>query len=269
MSTLVGLVAYLKDWQMTKTIMTSDWTLLPKTLEAARAAASTYYYDGRPCRHGHVAPRRTHNTDCYQCVLDRAIARNHRKREEGRPARQAAAAKRRAEREAARPSPEQRRLAARARRQARLHERLREVGTEAYFDAEAAKARAAYWADPEKQRARRRERGRRGVAGHRLYILRTPPWQSGKETQDIKQFYADCPDGYEVEHIIPFSGRRIAGLHVLQNLRYMKPRPNKQKTNHWSGSEDDLLDAVRAGLAVFPEDVSPTGEVDWDKYRDI
>lgn len=251
------------------TIMTSDWTLLPKTAAEARAAKSTYYFDGRPCRHGHLAPRRAHNTDCYQCVLDRAIARNRRKREEGRPAREAAAARRRAEREAARPSPEQRRLVGRAQRHARLHERLREVGTETYFSAAAAKSKAAYWADPEKERARRRERGRRGVAGHRLHLLRTPPWQPPEEAEDIKDFYANCPPGHEVEHIIPFVGRRIAGLHVIANLRYMTPRANKQKANHWHGSEDDLLDAVRTGLAVFPGDVGPTGEVDWEKYRDI
>jgi hypothetical protein len=254
---------------MPDTIMTSDWTLLPKTPAEARAAGSMYFFDARPCRHGHVAPRRTHNTDCYECILGRAIERNHRKREEGRPAREAAADKRRAEREATRLTPEQLRLQQRALRQQKLHARLREAGTEAYFSAEAAKSKAAYWADPEKQRARRRERGRRGLAGFRLHILRTPPWQSTSEAKAIKQFYAACPAGHEVEHIIPFVGRRIAGLHVLENLRYMRPRANKQKTNHWHGSDDDVLDAIRSGLAVFPFDVSETGEVDWAKYRDI
>jgi hypothetical protein len=251
------------------TIMNGDWSLMPKTPAEARAAESVYYFDGRACARGHVAPRRVHNSDCYQCVLDRAIARNQRKREEGRPAREAAAAARRAAREAAKPSPEARRLRNRALRQRHLHERLREVGTEAYFSAEAAKAKADYWANPEKQRARRRERGRRGLAGHRLHKLRTPPWQSPQESDAIKRFYEACPAGHEVEHIIPFVDRRIAGLHVLENLRYMKPRANKQKLNHWHGTDDDILDAIRSGLAVFPFDVSETGEVDWEKYRDV
>ncbi len=42
----------------------------------------------------------------------------------------------------------------------------------------------------------------------------------------IKEFYLNCPVGYEVDHIIPISK---GGLHSLSNLQYLTPRDNKRK----------------------------------------
>lgn len=44
----------------------------------------------------------------------------------------------------------------------------------------------------------------------------------------IKQFYIDCPPGYEVDHIIPISK---GGLHILENLQYLTAKENRQKSN--------------------------------------
>lgn len=43
----------------------------------------------------------------------------------------------------------------------------------------------------------------------------------------IKQFYKDCPDGYEVDHIIPISK---GGAHSLSNLQYLTSVENKKKS---------------------------------------
>lgn len=43
----------------------------------------------------------------------------------------------------------------------------------------------------------------------------------------IKQFYKDCPDGYEVDHIIPISK---GGAHSLTNLQYLTSIENKKKS---------------------------------------
>ncbi len=249
--------------------MIVDHSTYPKTADEARAAGSAYYFTGLPCAHGHVAPRRAHNGTCAECQRQMDKRRRARLWAEARPQREADAERRRADRKAAQPTGEWKRLTERAKRQARLREKLREVGTEVYYSAQAKRARDAYWADPEKHRARRRDRGRRGLAGHRLHVLRTPPWQSDEEREAIKRFYATTPPGHEVDHVIPFVGRRLAGLHVLANLAYRRPRANKEKINHWMGTEEDMLDAIRAGLAVFPFDVSETGEIDWEKYRDV
>jgi hypothetical protein len=44
----------------------------------------------------------------------------------------------------------------------------------------------------------------------------------------IQQFYANCPEGYEVDHIIPLSK---GGLHTLENLQYLTISENRKKSN--------------------------------------
>lgn len=54
----------------------------------------------------------------------------------------------------------------------------------------------------------------------------TPPWANDEETL---AFYRACPDGYEVDHIIPLRGKRVSGLHVVGNLQYLTPTQNRRK----------------------------------------
>lgn len=61
-------------------------------------------------------------------------------------------------------------------------------------------------------------------------INRTPAWA---DLEKIKEFYLNCPEGYEVDHIIPLQGERISGLHVLENLQYLTATENRQKSNKW------------------------------------
>lgn len=43
----------------------------------------------------------------------------------------------------------------------------------------------------------------------------------------IKQFYLNCPEGYEVDHIIPVSK---GGHHSISNLQYLTKKANRQKS---------------------------------------
>ena len=55
-----------------------------------------------------------------------------------------------------------------------------------------------------------------------------PPWAN---LEAIKDFYAACPEGYEVDHIHPLQGKMICGLHVENNLQYLTVRENRSKGN--------------------------------------
>ncbi len=53
------------------------------------------------------------------------------------------------------------------------------------------------------------------------------------ETADlaaIKEFYFNCPPGYEVDHIKPISK---GGLHDLPNLQYLTKSENRKKSAKW------------------------------------
>lgn len=54
------------------------------------------------------------------------------------------------------------------------------------------------------------------------------------EKKRIKLFYAGCPEGHEVDHIIPVSK---GGKHCMENLQYLTKLENRRKS--------DKLDYVR------------------------
>ena len=53
----------------------------------------------------------------------------------------------------------------------------------------------------------------------------TPP---DIDIKALQQFYLNCPEGYEVDHIIPISK---GGLHCLENLQYLTISENRRKSN--------------------------------------
>ena len=61
-------------------------------------------------------------------------------------------------------------------------------------------------------------------------LQRTPKWA---DLNAIKQFYLNCPKGYEVDHIIPLQGVNVSGFHVLSNLQYLTKSENSRKRNKY------------------------------------
>lgn len=56
----------------------------------------------------------------------------------------------------------------------------------------------------------------------------TPSWS---QLEEIKQFYIECPEGHEVDHIVPLQNDLVCGLHVRENLQYLSITENRQKSN--------------------------------------
>lgn len=57
---------------------------------------------------------------------------------------------------------------------------------------------------------------------------KTPSWS---DLEAIKEFYRNCPEGKQVDHIVPLNGENVSGLHVLENLQYLSKEDNLSKSN--------------------------------------
>lgn len=53
-------------------------------------------------------------------------------------------------------------------------------------------------------------------------------------SQDILDFYENCPTGMTVDHIIPLIHPDVSGLHVLWNLQYLSSSENSKKGNSFT-----------------------------------
>lgn len=59
------------------------------------------------------------------------------------------------------------------------------------------------------------------------------------DQEGIESFYANCPAGHHVDHIIPLQGINVCGLHVLSNLQYLSARDNIVKSNKHNTTESE------------------------------
>lgn len=58
-----------------------------------------------------------------------------------------------------------------------------------------------------------------------------PKWLKPFERKQILDIYAACPDGWQVDHVVPLRGELVCGLHVPWNLRAIPARLNSMKNN--------------------------------------
>ncbi len=77
--------------------------------------------------------------------------------------------------------------------------------------------------------------GKKKLAGVRRYqaskLNATPPWLTKEQLKEMTLFYVNCPEGHEVDHIIPIRGENVCGLHVPWNLQYLTISENRKKSN--------------------------------------
>lgn len=89
-----------------------------------------------------------------------------------------------------------------------------------------------------------------GRAYHRAKSSAHSPRESKvlrQNLSEIERFYADCPPGDHVDHIIPRHNKFIVGTHSLSNLQYLPADENRRK-----GNRIDPL-TLGAVVCILPE----------------
>lgn len=190
-----------------------DTTSLPKTREDAKKTGSKYYFTGQPCKHGHIAARKTKGA-CVECLKVEWAKGNETRAEYFREYNKREDVKDRKNewyqenREAV--------IEAAATRPAHV---LRE-----YRNAWKANNKTQVLADNKVRRRKHREA--------------TPPWLTRKQKSEIRQLYQiaitmtqTTGEQYVVDHIVPLRSHEVCGLHVPWNLRVITQEENLKKSN--------------------------------------
>lgn len=190
-----------------------DTTNLPKTRAEAKATGAKYYFTGDPCKHGHIAPRKTKGS-CVECLkVEWAQA-----------------------------------LETRADYYAEYNKS--EAGKKAKKDyyarnKDAVIARAFDRPTGEKSAAKKRYKQANPDLYRELVSVRrrrfrdaTPKWLSSEQKMEIRLKYRLAIEmsratgiRHAVDHVIPLQGEDVCGLHVPWNMEVITQDDNLKKSN--------------------------------------
>ena len=190
-----------------------DTTKLPKTRAEAKAQGAPYYFTGEPCKHGHVAPRKTKGA-CVECLKAEWAKGNETRAEYFRAYNQSEAGQK-------------------AKRS--YYEKNKETVI----------AKAASRSPEERRQARSRHKERNPELYKELVSLRrrrfrqaTPKWLSAEQKLEIRLKYRLAIElsrrtgvRHADDHIVPLQGEEVCGLHVPWNLAVVTQAENLKKSN--------------------------------------
>jgi 5-methylcytosine-specific restriction endonuclease McrA len=190
-----------------------DTTNLPKTRAEAKATGAKYYFTGEPCKHGHIAPRKTKGA-CVECLkVEWAQAaetraeyfREYNRKDEVRD----------------------------KKHDWYLENREQVIQTAATRPAAVLREYRNAWKEANKTQVLADNKVRR-----RKHRDATPPWLTRKQKSEIRQLYQiaitmtqTTGEQYVVDHIVPLRGEAVCGLHVPWNLRVITQEENLKKSN--------------------------------------
>ena len=190
-----------------------DTSSLPKTRAEAKASGAKYYFTGEPCKHGHIAPRKTKGA-CLECLKLEWERGNQTRAEYFRAYNQSEAGQKAKQEYYGR-----NREAVIARAQARDITKVTEYKL-AYKER-----------NPDLYKELVSLRRRR-------FRLATPKWLSAEQKLEIRLKYRlaielsrRTGERYVVDHIVPLQGEEVCGLHVPWNLEVVTQTENLKKSN--------------------------------------
>lgn len=204
-----------------------DTTNLPKTRAEAKAAGAAHYFTGEPCKHGHIAPRKTKGAcvECLQVEWRKAADtraeyfKTYNKREDVKERKHVWYQENR-----------EQVIAAAATRPSSVLQSYRNA-----------------WKEANKTQVRADTKARRWK--HRSA---TPVWLSRRQKSEIRQMYQiaitmtqTTGEQYVVDHIYPLRSDVVCGLHVPWNLRVVTQSENLRKSNSLPDDSEAL--AFRRG----------------------
>ena len=185
----------------------------PKSRAEAKAIGAKYYFTGEPCKHGHIAPRKTKGscTECLKVEWQQAAEKRadyfvqYNKKEEVKE----------------------------KKHERYLKNRQQVIDTAATRPPEVLRQYRNVWKQNNLVQVRADTKARR-----RKHRQATPPWLSRKQKGEIRQMYQiaitmtkTTGEQYVVDHIVPLRSDVVCGLHVPWNLRVMTQEENLRKSN--------------------------------------
>jgi hypothetical protein len=190
-----------------------DTTNLPKSREEAKKTDSKYYFTGQPCKHGHIAPRKTKGA-CLDCLKAEWAKGNETRAEYFRQynAREEVKDKK---------------------NEWYLNNREKVIDAAATRPVEVKREYRNTWKKNNLVQVRADTKARR-----RKHRQATPPWLTRTQKSDIRQLYQAAitltkttGEQYVVDHIVPLRSEVVCGLHVVWNLRVITQEENLKKSN--------------------------------------
>ena len=186
---------------------------LPTTRAEAKKTGSKYYFTGQPCKHGHIAPRKTKGA-CVECLKTEWAQANVTRAEYFAKYNHSEAGQ-----QAKREYYERNKEAVVARAQART------------VDAKNAYKKKHKQENPEYYKALTNARRRR-------FRQATPKWLTAEQKLEIRLKYRLAIElsrrlkiPHAVDHIVPLQGEEVCGLHVPWNMEVITQEENLKKSN--------------------------------------
>lgn len=187
--------------------------IYPTTRKEAKATGATHYYTGEPCKHGHIALRKTKGA-CVECLKIEWQRGNESRAEYFKKYNKREDIK------------DQKNDWYQANRAAVIDR----AKTRPYEETKEYKKR---WKENNQVWVRADTKARR-----RKHRDATPPWLTTKQKSEIRQLYQiaitmskTTGEQYVVDHVVPLRSPNVCGLHVPWNLRVITQKENLTKSN--------------------------------------